>query len=32
MEVSFKDEHDFMLQNIPCEVKTIHDEIVIGQD
>ena len=32
MEVSFKGKHDFMLQNIPCEVKTIHDEIVIGHD
>jgi hypothetical protein len=32
MEVSFKDEHDFMLQNIPCEVKTIHDEIVLGKE
>ena len=32
MEVSFKDKHDFMIQNIPCEVKTIHDEMVIGKD
>ena len=32
MRVSFKDKTDFMLENVPCEVKTIHDEIVVKQD
>jgi len=28
-EVSFKNTHDFLINDIPCEVKTIHDEIFI---
>jgi hypothetical protein len=30
--LSFKDTHDFLINDIPCEVKTVHDEIIILED
>jgi hypothetical protein len=30
--ISFDNKHDFLIKDIPCEVKTIHDEIIIDND
>jgi len=30
--ISFDNKHDFLIKDIPCEVKTIHDEIMIVSD
>lgn len=30
--ISFDNEHDFLIKGIPCEVKTIHDEIISVND
>jgi hypothetical protein len=30
--LSFDGIHDFSINNIPCEVKTIHDQMIITKD
>lgn len=30
--ISFNEENDFLVMEIPCEVKTVHDDIIIGRD